>query len=178
MSKVQFNLQPTLIGKRITLRPLHLEDQEELYLAASDPLIWEQHPDSSRHQCEVFNGRFFPDALASGGTLVAREDNAGEIIGCSRFYDWNAEKREVAIGYTFLIRKHWGGSTNGEMKDLTLSHAFRAAHTVWFHISSDNIRSIRAIERIGGVYSGRLRRESQGQDSFISLYAITDRMES
>jgi len=60
-----FDLQPTLIGKAISLRPLRAEDFEALYAAASDPLIWEQHPEPLRYQRPVFEG-FFASALASG----------------------------------------------------------------------------------------------------------------
>lgn len=45
MSYSAFDLQPTLIGSTITLRPLREADFDALHAAASDPLIWEQHPD-------------------------------------------------------------------------------------------------------------------------------------
>ncbi|HYM59587.1 MAG TPA: GNAT family N-acetyltransferase, partial [Thermoanaerobaculia bacterium] len=53
-----FELQPTLTGELIVVRPLRPDDFEELYRAASDPLIWEQHPESTRHQRDVFQ-RYF-----------------------------------------------------------------------------------------------------------------------
>ena len=64
-------------------------------------------------------------------------DNAsGKIIGSSRYYEWNSVEREVAVGFTFLARSHWGGGTNREMKQFMLSHAFRWAKVVWFHVGA------------------------------------------
>jgi hypothetical protein len=116
----RFDLQPTLVGETISLRPLITDDFEALYAAASDPLIWEQHPEPLRFQRQVFEG-FFADALASGGALLVTDKTSGEVIGTSRYYEWNPNQREVAIGYTFLVRSHWGGPTNREMKQLMLN---------------------------------------------------------
>ena len=112
----RFDLQPTLVGETILLRPLIADDFQALYAAASDPLIWEQHPEPLRYQRQVFDG-FFAGALASGGALLVTDKTSGEIIGTSRYYEWNPDQREVAIGYTFLVRSQWGGDANREMSD-------------------------------------------------------------
>jgi len=166
-----FDLQPTLIGETIFLRPLQAGDFEPLYAAASDPAIWEQHPEPLRYQRAVFAG-FFASALASGGALLAIEKHSGAVIGSSRYYDWNPEAREVTIGYTFLTRKHWGGSTNREMKQLMLGHAFLFAKAVWFHIGSDNRRSRKAMEKIGGQLSHEVSVESNGVAHDYAFYKI------
>ena len=49
-----FDLQPSLQGDLLELRPLRPDDFRELYAVAADPLIWEQHPSSDRYQEEVF----------------------------------------------------------------------------------------------------------------------------
>ena len=54
-----FDLQPTLFGHTIYLRPLQIEDAEGLYKVASDTLIWEQHPSPLRHQRVVFDAEIF-----------------------------------------------------------------------------------------------------------------------
>lgn len=146
-------LQPTLRGSLLELRPLREEDWTELFAAASDPLIWEQHPESARHEEEVFR-RFFAGALASGGALVAIDRSSGRIVGSSRFHGYDPERREVEIGWTFLARSHWGGRCNAEMKRLMLDHAFRFVDTVLFLVGPENHRSRRAVEKIGGVLSG------------------------
>ena len=60
-----FELQPTLPGELLEIRPLRPQDFDVLYAVACDPLIWEQHPNSDRYKLEVFR-EFFREALASG----------------------------------------------------------------------------------------------------------------
>jgi len=148
-----FDLQPTLEGSLLRLRPLRPEDWDALYAVASDPLIWEQHPNSDRYTEAVFR-QFFRDALDSGGALIALDARDGQVIGSSRFYGYDPDSSEVEIGWTFLARSRWGGVYNGEMKQLMLQHAFRFVKSVIFVIGPDNIRSQRAIEKIGGVRDG------------------------
>lgn len=148
-----FDFQPTLQGELLSLRPLARDDYHELYAVASDPLIWEQHPDSDRHQEEVFK-KFFQDALFSGGALTAIDCKDGRLIGSSRFHEYNERESEVEIGYTFLARSHWGGAYNGEMKQLMLQHAFQFVKSVIFVIGLQNFRSRKAVEKIGAFYEG------------------------
>src|SRR5204863_6082489 len=96
-----FDLQPTLRGTLVELRPLRPEDFDALYAVASDPLIWEQHPAKDRYKLDVFQG-FFREALASGGALVALDAADGRVIGSSRFYGYDEAKSEIEIGWTFL----------------------------------------------------------------------------
>jgi RimJ/RimL family protein N-acetyltransferase len=166
-----FDLQPTLVGQPISLRPVTASDFEALFAVASDPLIWEQHPEPLRYQRPVFEG-FFTGALASGGALVVTDNQSGEVIGSSRYYEWNPAAREVAIGYTFLARSHWGGAANREMKRLMLEHAFRSVDVVWFHVGKSNWRSRRAMEKIGGRLSHEARRESNGVPQDFVFYRI------
>ena len=154
-------LQPTLTGERLELRPLRPEDFETLYAVASDPLIWEVHPEPDRYKREVFE-EFFAQALKSKGALAVIDRRTGRMIGSSRYYDLDTEKGEVAIGYTFLSREYWGGSFNRELKTLMLDHAFRFVNAVVFHVGERNVRSRRAMEKIGGVLSGG--REKTGAD--------------
>ena len=148
-----FDLQPTLDGSLITLRPLKPDDFEALYSAASDPLIWEQHPDPERYQREAFESRVFRGGIESGGAFAIIDNRDGRIVGTTRFYEWDPQAREIAIGYTFLVRSHWGGPVNREMKQLLLDHAFRWAKTVWLHIGENNRRSRRATEKLGAKLS-------------------------
>jgi RimJ/RimL family protein N-acetyltransferase len=78
----------------------------------------------------------------------------------------------VAIGFTFLVRSHWGGRTNRELKRLMLEHAFRQAAVVWFHIGSNNVRSRKAIEKIGGVFSHEEAKEIHGTTKLHAFYRI------
>ena len=164
-----FDLQPVLKGELLELRPLRQEDFPELYSVASDPLIWEQHPSNDRYKEEVFR-EFFREALESGGALVALDSRDGRMIGSSRFHAYDEEKSEIEIGWTFLARSYWGGVYNGEMKQLMLRHAFRFVNSVVFLVGPQNLRSQKALEKIGGVRVGS-RRDSLGRDSVV--YQIT-----
>jgi RimJ/RimL family protein N-acetyltransferase len=167
-----FELQPTLAGPRLELRPLRFEDFEALYAAASDPLIWEVHPEPDRHRREVFQ-RFFDGAMKSGGAFAILDRSTGGMIGSSRFYDLDVDKSEVLIGFTFLTRKYWGGSFNKELKTLMLDHAFRFVKTVVFHVGENNVRSRRAMEKIGGVLSGSLEKTgADGRPRVNVIYRI------
>lgn len=146
-----FDLQPTLEGPTLVVRPLTANDLEPLYAAASDPDIWALHPEPTRWQRDVFTNGFFAGALASGSafTVVARD--SGDVIGSSRYYEYDEGARTIFIGYTFLTRAHWGGPSNRELKELMLAHAFRYVDAVQFHVGPANWRSRRAVEKIGGV---------------------------
>ena len=146
------HLQLNLIGESIQLRPLQATDFEELYAVAADPLIWQQHPEPTRYQRAVFE-IFFASAIEGGTAFVVIDNTNGKIIGSSRYYEWSEQENAVAIGYTFLARAYWGGDTNREMKHLMLEHIFQTVDRVWFHIGKDNLRSRKALEKIGGEFS-------------------------
>jgi len=166
---MSFDFQPTLKGELLEIRPLLAEDFHDLYAAASDPLIWEQHPVRDRYKEEVFKG-FFREALESGAALIAIDSKDGQVIGSSRFHGHDEETSEIEIGWTFLARSHWGGIYNREMKRLMLWHAFKFVKSVIFLIGPQNVRSQRAIEKIGGVRVGS-RPDGGGRESFV--YQIT-----
>ena len=111
-----FPFQPTLVGRTLTLRPLSPDDFEDLYAVASDPLLWELHPQPDRWQRPVFE-RFFSDGIASGGALLATANDSGRVVGTSRFYDADFPARAMTIGYTFIARRDWGTAAYREMKD-------------------------------------------------------------
>ncbi len=152
-----FDLQPTLVGKLIEARPLRQEDFTALHQAASDPLIWEQHPEPTRYQREAFQ-RYFDSGMASKGALVVIERKTGRIIGSSRYHDLKPEESQVEIGYTFLERSYWGGDYNGELKRLMLDHAFRFVERVVFVIGENNLRSQKAIQKIGAKFLKNVER--------------------
>jgi RimJ/RimL family protein N-acetyltransferase len=154
---MSFDLQPNLKGELLELRPLTPGDWDHLFAVASDPLIWEQHPESDRYKEEVFKV-FFRDALESGGAFVVIDCATQEIIGSTRFYGYDQEKSEIEIGWTFLAREYWGGQYNREMKSLMLNHAFKFVENVVFLIGEKNIRSQKAIEKIGAIRVGIVTR--------------------
>ena len=162
---MSFDFQPTLRGELLTLRPLRADDFDGLFAAASDPLIWEQHPASDRGEAGPFRA-FFDESLQSGGALVACDLQDARIIGSSRFHAYDEAQSEVEIGWSFLVRSHWGGRYNGEMKQLMLRHAFAFVDRVVFLVGPANYRSQRALEKIGGIRAGT-RRDAYGRESVL-----------
>src|ERR1044071_1686272 len=106
-----FELQPTLKGALLELRPLRPDDFDDLYAVASDPEIWAQHPASDRYKEDVFR-EFFREALESGGAFVVLDGASGRVIGSSRYFGYDDARREIEIGWTFLARAYWGGVYN------------------------------------------------------------------
>jgi RimJ/RimL family protein N-acetyltransferase len=146
-----FQLQPTLVGELLELRPLRPEDFDALFAAASDPLIWAQHPESDRYKEGVFH-RYFDTAIESGGAFAIVDRATARIIGSTRYYNWQPDGSEIEIGWTFLERGYWGGIYNRELKALMLNHAFKFVSRVVFIVGTNNARSRKAVEKIGGRF--------------------------
>ncbi|MBN8486042.1 MAG: GNAT family N-acetyltransferase [Sphingomonadales bacterium] len=147
--------QPVLEGERLLLRPLVPDDWDALFAVASDPELWAIHPQPNRWQEPVFR-QFFADALERGGALVVIEKASGAVIGSSQYKPVDpAQGGSVEIGWTFLARSHWGGSFNRELKRLMLAHALRHVARAEFRVGECNLRSCRAMEKIGGRLTDR-----------------------
>jgi RimJ/RimL family protein N-acetyltransferase len=167
---VSFDAQPTLAGRLVHLRPLRPEDHDVLRAVAADRELWAQHPDQTRFTPNGFR-RFVDDAIASGGALLASDAVSGEVRGSSRFHGSEADRGEVDVGGTVLARSHWGGPCNGEMKALMLAHAFRFVRHVIFIVGAGNIRSQRAVLKIGGRPAGTRRGPEGGEDLVFRISA-------
>jgi len=169
-----FNWQPkNLKNELIQLIPLHETDFEELYAVASDPLVWEQHPNKLRYQRDVFQN-YFEGAMLSHGAFLIRDAKTNEVVGSSRFYDYSKEDNSVLIGYTFIGRKFWGNGYNKTLKKIMLGYAFENVNKVYFHIGAFNIRSQKAIEKIGAVKVDEFEVEYYGEDSKLNfVYLIS-----
>lgn len=167
------NLQPQLENELVVLQPLSINDFEELYEVASDPLVWEQHPNKDRYKREVFQN-FFNGAMQSKGAFKIIDKITGKTIGSTRFYDFNLEKRFVLIGYTFYGRNYWGTSYNPSVKKLMMDYAFQFVDTIYFHIGANNIRSQKAIERLGAIKVREIEVAYHGEPEKLNFeYAIS-----
>ncbi|MGC4040780.1 MAG: GNAT family N-acetyltransferase [Flavobacterium sp.] len=168
-----FDLQPDfLYDDLIKLVPLQETDFERLYEVGSDPKVWEQHPNPSRYKLEDFTN-YFKGAIASKGAFLVLDAKTNETIGCSRFYDYNEEANSILIGYTFIGTKFWGKGYNASLKKLMLEHAFQFVDKVYFHIGVFNIRSQKAIVKIGGVKIGEFEVAYYGESSKLNyIYQI------
>lgn len=151
MTISKFNLQPEILeNETIKLIPLQEDHFEVLYQVASDPLIWDQHPIKDRYQKDVFK-TFFDTAISSKGAFLILDQKTNEVIGTTRFYDYNPEKSNVGIGYTFIGRKFWGGPYNQSTKKLLIDYAFQNVDYILFHVGAENFRSQKAVLKLGAV---------------------------
>src|SRR5256714_10300184 len=157
---MEFELQPTLRGKLIELRPLKPQDFEALFKAASDPLIWEQHADSDRYKREIFQ-KYFEGAIESGGAFAVVERKTRRIIGSSRYCNLKPAEGEVEIGWTFLERAFWGGAFNRELKSLMLDYAFQFVNRVIFVVGEKNLRSQKALLKIDARFIKKTQRPAR-----------------
>lgn len=146
---MNFSVQPTLENDKVILYPLLKTDFENLFAVGSDPAIWAEHPNKNRYQRAVFQN-FFDGAISSGGAFKIVDKATGEIIGSTRFYDYDAEESSILIGYTFFATSHWSKGYNHAAKKLMLDYIFEYVSKVILHIGANNKRSLRSIENLGG----------------------------
>ena len=164
-----------LSSPRLLLRPLLASDFDELFAIASDPLIWEQHPVPNRYEKTVFR-KFFDEGISQNAFAII-DRTTHSIIGSTRFYQYHESKSEVAIGYTFLSRSVWGGSYNSELKELMLDYAFRFVDQVSFHVGRNNLRSQKAMIKIGARLVGKeIKTWSDRPPQESLVYAIKKEM--
>jgi N-acetyltransferase len=166
-------MQPHLRDDRVELRPMRADDFDALFAVAQDKQIWAIHPAHDRWQEPVFRA-FFDEGLASRGALTVIDRANGAAIGSSRYDIRVCEPGEVEIGWTYLARSHWGGATNRSMKRLMLAHAFDTGfEAVIFLVGETNLRSRRALEKIGATLTDR-RQDWPMADGVVShlIYRI------
>lgn len=162
--------QPWLENETLLLRPVKAEDAEALYQAASHPDIWAQHPNRYRYQRAVFTPYF--NFLVSHGALVFIDKTQNRLFGCSRFYR-TPHTGVLSIGFTFIHIDYWGTGMNGQIKSLMLTHGFQSDAEIWFHVDPNNIRSQKAVEKLGAILTAKERLDlGTGQADFYS-YQLT-----
>jgi len=165
------DLQPILENERTILHPLREEDFEPLYAVASDPKIWEQHPNRDRWKKDVFRS-FFDGAMQSKGAFKVVDRATGTVIGSTRFYDYSERDGSIFIGYTFYAVRYWGTGINRSVKTLLLDHIFRSVSKVYFHVGAGNVRSQMAIGRIGAKKIGEREAGSGGASKLNFVYEL------
>ena len=169
---MNFSTQPVLENEKTILLPLEEGDFEDLYAVASDPKIWEQHPNRDRWKREVFQN-FFEGAMQSRGAFKIIDKFTGKIAGSTRIYDYNEKDNSILIGYTFYATQYWGKGINHAVKALMLDYLFQYVSSVYFHIGANNIRSQLAIERLGAKKIGELEVAYFGELSKLNfVYGI------
>lgn len=165
-----FNTLATLETNNILLRKLELSDYDELYKVASNPLLWQHHPIANPYESAGFK-KFFNDALQVGSLcIIDKSKNA--IIGCTRFYNYNALESSIVIGHTFIAQEYWGTGINKSIKKLMLDYAFTQVNKVIFYVVEENIRSQKAPEKLGAVAIDKIIRTYDGKQLRCLVYQI------
>jgi N-acetyltransferase len=163
------NWQPkNLKNEVIQLIPLEENQFEALYLVANDELLWEQHPNKLRYQRDVFQN-FFDGAIQSNGAFLVLDRKTNEVVGSSRFYDYDEEEKSVLIGYTFIGRNFWGIGYNAAMKKVMLDYAFQFVDKVYFHVGASNFRSQKAMEKLGAKKIDEIKVAYYGEDEKLNF---------
>ena len=168
-----------LVGERVTLAPLSLGHAPGLLLAADDDAVFTRwhtldRPRTVDQALQMVQGYLQPEGQVSWVQLVD-----GAPAGVTTFYDVVPAQRTVAIGSTWLSRRHQRTGVNVEAKLLLLTRAFETlgcVRVVW-HTDVLNLQSQTAIEGLGAQREGllrkhRLRRDDTWRDTV--QYAMTD----
>lgn len=169
---MHFNLQPILENENIALLPLQEDDFEALYAVASDPKIWEQHPNKNRWQRDAFQN-YFEGAITSKGALKIIDKTTGEIAGATRIYFDKDFADAAFIGYTFFATKYWGEGINHQVKKLMIDYLLQYVSQVLFQIGANNLRSQVSIGRLGAKKIGEQEVAYYGEPSLMNfIYSI------
>ncbi len=151
------------------LEPGHIEAIRQL---AKNESIWEFTKgllinDSFNQQFDAYiNTAMDKRALSGQQAFVVRQKSDNSIIGMTRFYEIEPKDRRLAIGYTWYTPSVWGTTYNKECKLLLLQYVFETMgyNRVEFHVAHQNIRSQKAVEKIGAVKEGVLRKHGYRND--------------
>ena len=141
------NIQPQLENDLVILEPLNQNEFENLYSAAADPKVWEQHPNKNRYKREVFQ-TFFDGAIESKGAFKIIFKETNQVIGSSRFYDYDENDASIIVGYTFYSTDSWGKGINPSVKKLMFDYIFQFVDKIYLHVGANNIRSQIAVQRL------------------------------
>lgn len=165
---MNFSIQKPLENTQFKLIPLQEEDFESVYEVASNPKIWEQHPNKDRYQKEVFKN-FFQGAMESKGAFKIIDKETNEVLGSTRFYGYNEEDNSISIGYTFYGTNSWGKGINQQIKTLMLNYIFQFVDKVHFHVGKVNIRSQKAMEKLGGIKTDEVVMAYYGEEDAVNI---------
>ena len=158
------NLQPSLTGKKIGLRPLQESDASALVEAASDGQLWNliytvvpSKETVDEYIAIAIKGR-------EAGTVipfVIEDLLSGKIIGSTRFWKVDTKNRKLEIGHTWYSQSYQRTYANTEAKFLLLQYAFEELKFVRVQFTTDelNQKSRDAILRIGAKQEGIVRNE-------------------
>ncbi len=158
-----------LTGKLVHLLPLEEKHFDELHDAASDKRIWEFYTgDWSERETfnRIFNGTLKKREEGNEYPFVIQLQSTGKIIGSTRLMDIVAYDKRLEIGGTWMMPQYWATAINPDCKLALLNFSFEKlkAKRVQLKTQHDNMRSRKAIEKIGGIYEGIIRKHMLKDD--------------
>ncbi|OAH14150.1 GNAT family N-acetyltransferase [Streptomyces jeddahensis] len=150
----------TLSGPRVRLEPLSLEHAEGLWAVADDDVFATlpyDRPPTMQAMREWIRAALSRGALRLPFAVVVGQ----EVAGTTSYWYPDPVGRQVEIGSTWLGRPWWGTGINREAQRLLLEHAFTelACEKVVFRTDPENARSQQALELLGAVRDGLVRRD-------------------
>jgi N-acetyltransferase len=187
MSASIFNIDDLdlLRGRTVYLEPIGEQHREMFRPLARDERIWEFNKalliDATFD--EQFNQNFdeaMETASVYGGQGFAiRAVCDDSPIGMTRFHSVDRPNKTLEIGWTWYIPTVWGKVHNKECKLLLLQYVFETLHfnRAQFKVAHQNIRSQKAVEKIGGVKEGVIRKSGYRKDGTIRdnvIFSIID----
>ncbi|WHT72724.1 GNAT family N-acetyltransferase [Myroides odoratimimus] len=174
---------PTVLeGTTVDLIPLEKEHLEELYQASADKELWRLVPTDCSDR-DTFYDNYQNALIAREKGLqypfVIIDKRTQKIIGSTRFFEMYEADKKLEIGWTWITQEYWGSVVNLECKLLLLTYCFEVLkiNRVQLKTKDTNIRSRKAIEKIGGVFEGILRKDKIQNDGTIrnaAYYSILD----
>jgi len=165
----------------IRLEPLARNHLAELRARCHDPRLWQYTFTKSPFSDEASSNAWLDAALGDPAMMpfAIVDLSTSETIGSTRLFDIDPVHRKCEIGWTFLAVPWWRTHANTACKYMLLTYAFEewGARRVQFKAEAINLRSRRAIERLGAVHEGTLRKfriTAGGEVRDTSFYSIVD----
>ena len=158
-----------LVGFGVRLAPAHPDDAIEAW-PLTDADLWRGMTTSWPMTVDEYAERVDQQRETPGMfAFTVRDAETGEVRGSTTFYDHVPAQGRVEIGTTWYGRPFQGGRTNPAAKMLLLTQAFETwgVNRVALRCDARNDRSARAIQRLGGVPEGRLRRHRIAADGTV-----------
>lgn len=174
-----------LKGRYVYLEKLDWRHKEVLRSIAKDKRIWEfnllllveEAYDTEFDQC--FSTAINNKEIGGQQAFVIYRTDNNEIIGMTRYANIDPKNKRLEIGYTWYIPSVWGKVYNKECKLLLLQYVFEELHynRAQLNVASQNVRSQKAVEKIGGVKEGVLRKHGYRNDGSLKdtvIFSIID----
>jgi RimJ/RimL family protein N-acetyltransferase len=160
----RINHSTWLAGETVKLVPMNQWHFDELDELAKDERIWEFIPSdmsANERRLNIFSNALVEREKGTQFPFVIIHKKDRRIIGSTRLMDIQALHRKLEIGWTWLHPGYWATKVNPECKFLLLQFCFEQlqAARVQFKTDENNMRSRKAIEKIGGMYEGTLRND-------------------